>query len=35
MGVNAQICWDKFMNYWDVEARLVPMDGDPLSPLGR
>jgi glutamate decarboxylase len=28
MGVNAQICWDKFMNYWDVEARLVPMDGD-------
>jgi len=28
MGVNAQICWDKFMNYWDVEARLVPMEGD-------
>ena len=28
MGVNAQICWDKFMNYWDVEARLVPMDGE-------
>jgi glutamate decarboxylase len=28
MGVNAQICWDKFMNYWDVEARFVPMDGE-------
>jgi glutamate decarboxylase len=28
MGVNAQICWDKFMNYWEVEARLVPMEGD-------
>ena len=28
MGVNAQICWDKFMNYWDVEARMVPMDGE-------
>jgi len=28
MGINAQICWDKFMNYWDVEPRLVPMDGD-------
>jgi glutamate decarboxylase len=28
MGVNTQICWDKFANYWDVEARLVPMEGD-------
>jgi len=28
MGVNAQICWDKFMNYWDVEPRMVPMEGD-------
>jgi glutamate decarboxylase len=28
MGVNVQICWEKFANYWDVEARLVPMDGD-------
>jgi glutamate decarboxylase len=22
------VCWDKFANYWDVEARLVPMEGD-------
>jgi glutamate decarboxylase len=28
MGINVQICWEKFANYWDVEARLVPMDGD-------
>ncbi|GAA4546957.1 glutamate decarboxylase [Pseudonocardia xishanensis] len=30
MGVNVQICWDKFANYWDVEPRLVPMSGDRL-----
>jgi glutamate decarboxylase len=28
MGVNVQICWEKFANYWDVEPRLVPMEGD-------
>jgi len=28
MGINVQICWEKFGNYWDVEARLVPMAGD-------
>jgi glutamate decarboxylase len=28
MGNNVQVCWEKFANYWDVEARLVPMDGD-------
>jgi glutamate decarboxylase len=28
MGINVQICWDKFANYWDVEPRLVPMAGD-------
>ena len=28
MGINVQICWEKFANYWDVEARLVPMEGD-------
>jgi glutamate decarboxylase len=28
MGVNTQVCWDKFANYWDVEARVVPMDGE-------
>ncbi len=28
MGVNVQVCWEKFTNYWDVEARLVPVEGD-------
>lgn len=28
MGVNTQVCWEKFANYWDVEARLVPMEGN-------
>ncbi|GAA4515910.1 glutamate decarboxylase [Actinoallomurus oryzae] len=28
MGANAQVCWKKFCNYWDVDARVVPMEGD-------
>ena len=28
MGVNVQVCWEKFCRYWDVEPRLVPMSGD-------
>jgi glutamate decarboxylase len=28
MGVNVQVCWDKFCRYWDVEPRLVPMEDD-------
>src|SRR5262249_35673175 len=28
MGSNVQVCWEKFANYWDVEMRLVPMEGD-------
>jgi glutamate decarboxylase len=28
MGINVQICWEKFANYWDIEMRLVPMEGD-------
>ena len=28
MGVNVQVCWEKFANYWDVEMRLVPMEGN-------
>jgi glutamate decarboxylase len=28
MGVNVQVCWDKFCRYWDVEPRFVPMEGD-------
>jgi glutamate decarboxylase len=27
MGVNVQVCWDKFCRYWEVEPRLVPMEG--------
>jgi len=27
-GINVQVCWDKFANYWDVELRLVPMEGE-------
>jgi len=27
-GINVQVCWDKFANYWDIEMRLVPMEGD-------
>jgi glutamate decarboxylase len=28
MGINVQVCWDKFANYFEVEPRLVPMEGD-------
>ena len=28
MGANVQVCWEKFCNYWEVEARTVPMEGD-------
>jgi glutamate decarboxylase len=28
LGINVQVCWDKFCRYWDVEPRLVPMEGD-------
>ena len=27
-GINVQICWEKFCRYWDVEPRLVAMEGD-------
>ena len=26
MGVNVQVCWDKFCRYWEVEPRFVPME---------
>ena len=26
MGINVQVCWDKFAKYWDVEPRFVPME---------
>jgi glutamate decarboxylase len=25
MGINVQVCWEKFCRYWDVEPRYVPM----------
>jgi glutamate decarboxylase len=28
MGVNVQVCWEKFCRYWDVEPRMIPMEGD-------
>jgi glutamate decarboxylase len=28
MGINVQICWEKFGNFWEVEPRYVPMEGD-------
>ena len=28
MGANVQVCWEKFCRYWDVEPRVVPMDGE-------
>jgi glutamate decarboxylase len=28
MGINVQVCWEKFCNYWEVEPRYVPMEGD-------
>jgi glutamate decarboxylase len=28
MGNNVQVCWDKFANYFEVEPRLVPMQGE-------
>jgi glutamate decarboxylase len=27
-GINVQVCWEKFCRYWDIEPRLVPMEGD-------
>jgi len=30
MGINNQVCWDKFANYWEVEPRRVLMEGDRL-----
>ncbi|WP_377272332.1 glutamate decarboxylase [Peterkaempfera sp. SMS 1(5)a] len=28
MGINVQVCWEKFCTYWEVEPRLVPMQGE-------
>ncbi|MBW4697649.1 MAG: glutamate decarboxylase [Aphanocapsa lilacina HA4352-LM1] len=34
MGINVQVCWEKFCNYWDVEPRYVPMAGERLHLSG-
>jgi len=26
MGIDVQVCWEKFCRYWDVEPRLIPME---------
>ena len=26
MGINVQVCWEKFCRYFDVEPRLVPLE---------
>jgi glutamate decarboxylase len=28
MGANVQVCWEKFCRYWDVEPRMIPMEGE-------
>lgn len=28
MGSNVQVCWEKFCNFWEVESRQVPMEGE-------
>jgi glutamate decarboxylase len=28
LGINVQICWEKFCNYFEVEPRYVPMEGE-------
>ena len=28
LGTDAQVCWHKFLRYWDVEERSVPLEGD-------
>lgn len=27
MGINVQVCWEKFCRYWEIEPRFVPMEG--------
>ena len=28
MGANVQVCWEKFCRYWEVEPRMVALEGD-------
>ncbi|TMD62840.1 MAG: glutamate decarboxylase [Chloroflexi bacterium] len=26
MGINVQVCWEKFTRYWEIEPRFVPIE---------
>jgi glutamate decarboxylase len=28
MGANVQVVWEKFANYWEIEPRYVPLEGN-------
>jgi glutamate decarboxylase len=28
LGTNTQVCWHKFVRYWDVEERAAPLEGN-------
>jgi glutamate decarboxylase len=28
MGANTQVCWHKFVRYWDIEEKCVSVEGD-------
>jgi glutamate decarboxylase len=28
MGIDVQVCWEKFCRYWEIEPRFVPMSKD-------
>jgi glutamate decarboxylase len=30
-GTNTQVCWHKFVRYWDVEERAVPLEGNEFA----
>ena len=34
LGINAQVCWEKFCRYWDVEAHFVLMEGERYHATG-
>ena len=31
MGIEVQVCWEKFCEFWEVEPRYVPMEGERFS----
>lgn len=28
LGIDVQVCWEKFCRYWDIEPRFVPMENN-------